>query len=115
MALGCDKLKSPGAPAWHRADGGQLLEECLPSSEPASPGQSFRTAHDRVFSSRLLQRSAKRAKVGAELGANTLHGDDNRNRDTRCDQAILDRSSPGLVFEECQNERLHGDSYPVLP
>jgi len=38
---------------------------------------------------RLLQRSGDVVKVGAQLRADTLHGGDDRDRDARCNQAIL--------------------------
>ena len=37
----------------------------------------------------LLQRSADAYKVRAELVAETVHGGDDRNRDTGCNQAIF--------------------------
>ena len=38
---------------------------------------------------RLLQRVRDRFEVRRQLGAETVHGGDDRNRDTRCNQAIL--------------------------
>src|SRR3954449_13397866 len=39
---------------------------------------------------RLLQRAADGIEVRAELGTDTLHGSDDRNRDSGSNQAILD-------------------------
>jgi hypothetical protein len=47
-----------------------------------------------------LQRCADSVKRPAELGANTLHGDDNGNRDTGGDQTVFDRRGTGFVFEK---------------
>ena len=65
---------------------------------------------------RLLQRTADGIEVRPELGTETVRGGDDRNRDTCCDQAILDAAPdsslkndlmidmgwfrPGLVFTE---------------
>ena len=38
----------------------------------------------------LLQRIADGIEVRAELGAETVHGGDDRNRDSGCNQAIFD-------------------------
>jgi hypothetical protein len=55
----------------------------------------------------LLQRSGDVVKVGAQLTADTLHGGDDRNRNARCNQAILNGRGSGFVLEEFRNERLH--------
>jgi hypothetical protein len=62
----------------------------------------------------LLQRRADRAKVGAELGADTLHGGNDGNRDPGGNQAVFDRSGTGFILEKRQNERLHGGSTSVF-
>ena len=40
------------------------------------------------------------SKFDAELGAETVHGGDDRNRNSGCNQAILDGRSSGFVLEE---------------
>jgi hypothetical protein len=66
------------------------------------------------LSLRSLQRGADRAKVAAQLGADTLHGGNDGNGDTGGNQAVFDRGGTGFIVEKRQNERLHGGSYPLL-
>ena len=63
---------------------------------------------------RLLQRRADRIKVGAELGADTLHCRDDRNRDPGRNQAVFDRGGTGFILEKSQNKRLHCGSHLVF-
>src|SRR4051812_5415579 len=51
---------------------------------------------------RLFQRGADIAKVGVEVRTNTLHGGDDGNRDTCCDQTILDSRCAGFVFPKAR-------------
>ena len=48
----------------------------------------------------LFQRTIDRRELGIELGAQPVHGNDNSERDTRRDQAILDGCRAGLVSKE---------------
>ena len=72
------------------------------------PGVRHRPAPTCPRKGRLLQRSGDVVKVGAQLSADTLHGGDDRDRDARCNQAILNGRGSGFVLEEFRNERLHG-------
>jgi hypothetical protein len=49
---------------------------------------------------RLLQRVIDRGESGAELGADALNRDDDRERDTAGNQAILDGGRTGFVAQE---------------
>jgi hypothetical protein len=49
---------------------------------------------------RLLQRIIDRGEFGAELGADALNRDDDRERDTAGNQAILDGGRAGFVAQE---------------
>jgi hypothetical protein len=49
---------------------------------------------------RLLQRVIDRGEFGAELGADVLNRNDDRERDTAGNQAILDGGRAGFVAQE---------------
>jgi hypothetical protein len=54
----------------------------------------------------LVQRGIDGGELGVELGAQSIHDRDNRQRNARRDQAILDGGRAGLVSQEC-SERFH--------
>ena len=60
----------------------------------------------------LLQRRADSVKVSAKLRANAVHSGNDGDRDACGNEAVFDSGGTGLIFEESQNERLHGGSDP---
>ena len=50
-----------------------------------------------------LQRGADRSEIGLQLGADALNRRDDRERDARGDEAILDGGCAGLVSQEFAN------------
>jgi len=50
----------------------------------------------------LFQRGADRGEIGAELTADALHGDDDRDGDTGGDQAVFDSGRARLIVPELQ-------------
>jgi hypothetical protein len=56
---------------------------------------------------RLLQRVSDAIKRPFYSGAGGLHGDDDRNGNSSCDETILDGGRPRIVFQETQNKLIH--------
>ena len=61
---------------------------------------------------RLLQRRADIAKGAAELRTNAVHSGNDGDCDAGGNEAVFNSGGTGFVFNETQNERLHGGSDP---
>src|SRR5664279_2102718 len=56
---------------------------------------------------RLFQRGVDRGELGIQVGTEAVdHGDD-RERDSRCNQAVFDGGGAGLILHETRNQVLH--------
>jgi hypothetical protein len=54
----------------------------------------------------LAQRAVDRREPGSEIGAEPVHDRDDRERNSGCDQAVLDRGGAGFIGEEFFSKRL---------
>ena len=57
----------------------------------------------------LFQRSADRVEIGAELSADALNGDDDRDGDAGGDQAVFDSRRAGFVGDKVLQNTLQLD------
>ena len=62
---------------------------------------------ERLESGKLLQRISDAIKRSFYSGAGGLHGDDDRDRNSRSDETILDGGRARVVSQETHNKLIH--------
>jgi hypothetical protein len=75
----------------------------IPAQFPKGTSGKFKRDHGRA----LFQRGRNRSERGFEIGPETLDYRDNHERDSRCDEPVLDSGRPGFVFQEGLNTPDH--------
>src|SRR5262249_12857951 len=78
-----------------------LVLELKTTKAPDCPGPSMPTDQN------LLQRSVDRRELRVQVGAEAVDDRDDRERDARSNQAVLDGGGARLVLHETRNQVLH--------